>query len=131
MTKASDKARDIILARRKFFIASAMAGAALTSCDRKPDVCLDMPMETDDSARRTRPAKPQPQPSADPNVCLDMPLPEPSVCLEVPPPDPSASASASASAAAEPPRPAPRACFKALPPPPKVCLKQAAPDDEL
>lgn len=119
-------ARERILARRQFFIASALAGVAMTGC--KPEPCLDVaPVD---------PPRPERQPSAstsasttaaaDPSV-----PPEPNVCLEMPPAPPThPSATPSASATAGAPPPAPRVCLNKVPvprPSPKVCLKKMPP----
>jgi hypothetical protein len=109
--------RASILARRKFFIASALAGITAASCNNKePQVCLKVaseyepetgapepclavqPEEDKDSAVVAAPSAPAPTQTTDPEPA---PTQEPQVCLKVapPPPDPS----------------------------PKVCLRFAAP----
>jgi hypothetical protein len=91
-------ARDVILARRKFFVASALAGVAFGCSGKKPNVCLDMAQPAPETSTQPAPV-PQPtgapQPTGEPQVCLsapapclDMPPPEPTVCLDVPPPQP-------------------------------------------
>ncbi len=118
--KKRKQARDVILARRQFFIASAMAGVALGGCDRNPAVCLDVAVEPTPGSS-LGPGTPSasttvatPEPSVAPTACLDMPV-EPSICLAVPMPNDSA-------------EPAPRVCLKRAPPPPdpspKVCLRK-------
>jgi hypothetical protein len=113
--------RASILARRKFFIASALAGITAASCNNKepqvclkvmsehepdagaPQPCLDVLTEEDkDSAAPLVSAVPEPTPSAIPQPT---PSPEPKVCLKV----------------ALPPKEEPS---------PKVCLRFAAPPKE-
>ena len=126
MSKDDDDARQLILARRQFFIASALAGVSLTACDRQPQPCLDIstvpidPVPVDSSTPTATTASAHP--STAPTVCLDMPA-EPHVCLEMAMPEPSTSASA--------PKPAPRVCLrKVMPPaPPRVCLSDVDLDD--
>jgi hypothetical protein len=111
-----DSDRRAILARRKLFIASALAGLATASCDKvnpfRP--CLSMaPTTTADGGVNTgRPATAQP-------------------CLEAMPPEPD-------DAGAGPEAPAPRPCLKPVPPvdagmpsqqQPQACLKIAPPPD--
>ncbi len=118
--KSPSRDRDAILARRKFFIASALAGIAATSCDKEPKVCLNIAQPQREDAAAPMPcleALPKPQPeaqaappaSATPTASTPAPDPtkpsEPSVCLKV----------------AAPPKPAPR---------PRVCLKVAMPKDD-
>lgn len=123
--KDSD-ARALILARRQFFIASALAGVAIAGCDG-PQPCLDVaPVDppTPDPAPPTSSAASsaaKPEPSV---------VPQPAVCLEMAPvPERTAQPSATTGAA---PQPAPRVCLKKVPPPkptPKVCLKKLPPGD--
>lgn len=85
--------RELILARRQFFIASALAGVAIGCSDKKPHVCLDMaqPAPTGStSAAQPCLDVPPPTPPQQPQVCLSErpPDPEPRVCLDVPPPEP-------------------------------------------
>lgn len=122
--KKDDASRELILARRQFFIASALAGVALTGCDDRPSVCLDMPVPEPTTSEPT--ASAVPSATTTPAPCLDVPPPEPSVCLEMAMPEPSAQPS---------PAPAPRVCLKrAAPPPPspppqpRVCLERRPPD---
>ncbi len=118
--QGASRDRDAILARRKFFIASALAGIAATSCDKDPKVCLNIAQPQREDAAAPMPClepppKPQPEAQAEPTASASptasTPVPdptkppEPSVCLKV----------------AEPPKPAPR---------PRVCLKVAVPKDD-
>jgi len=59
-TRRSD--RDVILARRRLFVASAFAGLAATQCDMPPFVCLSPPPTADAGA------------ATPPTVCLAVPL---------------------------------------------------------
>jgi len=54
--------RDVILARRRLFVASAFAGLAATQCDMPPFVCLSPPPAADAGALTP------------PTVCLAVPL---------------------------------------------------------
>ncbi len=96
-------ARAIIMARRQFFITSALAGVALAGCDRKgpndvpPHVCLKTTEPDPPSTASAHPvpaaaepAPPSPSSSSSapqpvPTVCLEMP--EPTVCLNMVPVD--------------------------------------------
>lgn len=102
--KKNRESRDLILARRRFFIASALAGVAISGCDKKPTVCLDVAVPEPTTATTASASAVAPGP------CLDLPPPEPSVCLEMTMPEPSAQPSSA---------PAPRVCLE-RPPPPRV-----------
>ena len=123
---ADPKHREAILARRKYFIASALAGVALGACsDKKPHVCLEMaPPDPTGSA------SPQPEPQ----VCLSEPMPEHTVCLDVPPPQPQVCLSEpmpepTVCLEVAPPAPSPAPVPKPKQPKPQVCLDMnIAPD---
>jgi hypothetical protein len=119
--------RDAILARRRFFVASAMAGVVVAACDRAgPQVCLEqMPPPTD----------------AGPSSAPDSERP-PQPCLEIPPPvnedagsttsvEDATDAGKDAGKIEKPPQPCltPMRPRDAGPPapPPQVCLKVAPP----
>lgn len=116
MTDERDRAT--ILARRRRFLAVALAGIAVQGCDPKPRVCLkqappptvqvpeeDAGTEIDDAglieeAGTEDATTPEPEPT----VCLSPPV-EPQVCLRLkappnPPPPPPG-----------PPKPAPKVCL--------------------
>ncbi|MEZ4219482.1 MAG: hypothetical protein R3B13_01045 [Polyangiaceae bacterium] len=114
--------REAILVRRKFFVASALAGLALTACDDKagkPTVCLNVAEPVKDSGTAQPCLEPVPPPTAS-----NTEEQAPSVCLKVAmPPEPSAG-----------PAPTkPTVCLKVAPPPdeqdrdaqPRVCLRMA------
>lgn len=110
--------REAVLARRKFFIASALAGVAATSCDKGPTVCLNIAQTPPEDAAVPMPcleppASPEPHATAAPS---SDPLLEPSVCLKIAMPR-----SPDAGAKTQAPAPAPK---------PRVCLKVAAPKDD-
>ncbi|HMR09102.1 MAG TPA: hypothetical protein PKA88_25150 [Polyangiaceae bacterium] len=121
--RASEAKRDraSILARRKFFIASALAGITAASCNNKePQVCLKVMSEHEPDAGA-------PQPCLDILTAEDKDSAAPLVSA-VPEPAPSA-------LPPSPPSPEPKVCLKvALPPKdepsPKVCLRFAAPPKE-
>ena len=47
--------RDKILARRRIFVASALAGAVVTGCKKDPQVCLNVAMPTEAGATSITP----------------------------------------------------------------------------
>lgn len=115
--------KDAILARRRFFIASAVAGVVATSCDRSPMVCLEVaPVPTSPGSGGG--------------------LPPPRPCLEVlPPEDASTPASedagiGAADDAGKTSDKSPQPCLSvpaprdASAPPPQVCLKVARPKSD-
>jgi hypothetical protein len=91
--------RDAILARRRFFVASAVAGVVATACERSPMVCLEV--------------APVPASGADAG-------PPPRPCLEIPPPDDASSAATENAAGSD-------AAADATSPRPHVCLKVGVP----
>jgi hypothetical protein len=97
--------RRAILARRKFFVASAMAGIAVSGCKSEPQVCLKVATPPGPSAQPT--AGPGPTTSEDASTI------EPQVCLEVAAPDVPRETDAGPD---EPPPPEPRPCLKIAPP---------------
>lgn len=109
-----DDARDpraIILARRRIFLATALAAAVGTGCDREESP--ERPAERPDKPRR-------PKPSAatedddwpyGPNVCLKVEVVDPPKSA-TPSSSASGAPSASASQANEPAAPRPRVCLK-------------------
>jgi hypothetical protein len=109
---ADDDAKKAILARRARFIAAAMMGAGLVSCEKKsPERFYGGPTPGD-----TPPA------AADPNVCLNMaPAPEtvPAPCLSAPLPADGTSDTVDAGANDAGPSPVPAPC---LSPRPRSCL---------
>lgn len=116
---ASDRDRDAILARRKIFIASALASLAATSCD-KPQPCLSQaPVNTGTVS--------------EPQVCLKIALPPADAEPAAPsgegdagtdaPPMPCLSQTAPSVDAGKPPPPPPQPCLS-----PKVCLKPTLTD---
>ena len=124
--KTEADARQAILARRQFFIASAVAGVALAGCDDKPSVCLNVvsPDPTQDPIEDPSPT-PTPTPTASASTASSA-EPAPTVCLEMTMPDPTTA-------------PAPEVCLKIKPPPPpppgptaqpRVCLNKQIVDDD-
>lgn len=115
--------REAILARRRFFVASALAGVVAAGCDKpEPQVCLKVaPVPVDDGG-------PSPQPCLSEARPLDA---EPMPCLEVARPEPDAGDPSSVI------EPEPRVCLKVAAPPrdagpepaPRPCLKVAPKDD--
>lgn len=98
-------ARTIIMARRQFFITSALAGVALTGCDDRrvpPHVCLEIAPSPEPPPPPSSPLSPS---SSAPELVV--PSAEPAACLEfaVPPPTPAASGAPSATPSAVPQRP--------------------------
>ncbi len=113
---AARPARAIIMARRQFFITSALAGVALTSCeDRRlpPHVCLEIAPTPDPP-----PPAPTSSSSAEPELSIPTAAPTPCLELAVPPPTP---APTGAPSAAPPP----------APPQPRICLDFNALDEEV
>jgi len=122
--------REAILRRRAVFVASALAGIAISGCDSEPWACLKVPHPpTSEQSAASASASASAAPVASPPV---PPTAEPPASASGPA---SASASASASAAPRPPRPPPppRPCLnvKTPDPPPMPCLKQAPLPPEL
>ena len=118
----SDKSdRDAVLARRRLFVASAMASIAVTQtrcdnpfrpclspavrADAEPMVCLSAPPDFDASVSITRDAGSDAEGATEPQPCLS---------VAQPPPD------AGRDAAVKPPMPC-------LSPPPRVCLSPVRP----
>ncbi len=117
-------AREIILARRRIFIASAVALAV--GCDKpRPDVCLKIYVAPPPDAS-TRSA-----PSVEPQACLNIVEPSP------PPPAPTTAPSVAPTAAPTATAPAPTASAPAPQPPPaptkpprpRICLLMLDVDD--
>jgi hypothetical protein len=110
--------RDKILARRRHFVAVALAGAGLASADAcAPKVCLEpIPEPTvevpegggelpggEPSSEPVEDAGPKPPPEPPPQPCLSPEPPSPRVCLRMmQPPAPSSTAPAG---------PAPKVCL--------------------
>jgi len=119
--------RDAILARRRFFVASALASVVATGCDKVvPQPCLEVMPVAD---------------GGHPTPCLSTPMlqdaePAPMPCLEVARPPEGDAGSTFAQPPPEPPEP--QVCLRvAAPrkdagePAPRPCLKVAVPDDPL
>lgn len=99
------KDRDAILARRRFFVASAMASVVATACDRGPMVCLEVaPVPTAGSPDGGPPPRP---------------------CLEIMPPEDAGTASAEDAGAPQPCLSVPMQTDASAEP--RVCLKVALP----
>ena len=118
-----DRDRERILARRKFFIASAVAGMTMSSCD-KAQPCLNVAAPVQDSGSPPRPClKVAPQATA----VQDAGAPSPAPAASSAAPAPTAERDAKA-----PPAP-PRPCLKVAPQKPKdddkprPCLRVASP----
>ncbi|MFO0567241.1 MAG: hypothetical protein U0263_16405 [Polyangiaceae bacterium] len=116
----ADRDRETVLARRKFFVASALAGVVAAGCERPgPFVCLE-------------PAAPPPTPDGGPSEAGGSVEPPPQVCLEYAPPlreDAAAPAPSESTGSVAPPPDAapPEPCLRVAPePPPRVCLKVPA-----
>lgn len=133
--KGDGKPREIILERRKFFIASAVAGLAWSSCNRsEPQPCLSQPMvclspmpieEVDGGTRIDAGDDATANEPADAGAPANSAGVDPSGTRSV---DTSAAASGSADAGVpKPPPPAP----KPPTPVPRPCLKMAVPPDAL
>ena len=75
--------RDTILARRRLLMVSALAGLAVTSCEKASQPCLSITPVTDGGEPRPC-LKPQlrPTPSTEPDAAAPAAKP----CLEAPPP---------------------------------------------
>lgn len=109
--------RDAILARRRFFVASAMAGVVVTACDRVgPQVCLEQaPLPTDAGGSSVSPEAESP----------------PRPCLEIA--EPAREEDAGAARVEDAGQKAPQPCLSVprqprdAAPPPTVCLKVAPP----
>ncbi len=111
--------RSSILARRKFFIASALAGITAASCNTKePQVCLKTPAPTEgteEAPAETDPpdVSPTAEPTSAPSGSAPVasadppppPPPEPQVCLKVPAPSPTND------------KPKPQVCLRVAAPP--------------
>ena len=124
-------ARDIIFARRRVFLASAVAALTI-GCEKDPVVETEEDDDGSGSGRRRR---------QQPRVCLTVePLPAdggipPNACLKISRPDPEPSAAPSSSASTAPssttqaaPSSNPRPCLsQAQPPKPTVCLSPVRP----
>jgi hypothetical protein len=106
--------RQAILARRRFFVASALAGLASAQCDNPFRPCLEV------ASPPGRPDAAVAPPAATTAAgAQDAAPPQP--CLEIAPTPPDASAIA-------PPAPAPTPATPEHPP--QVCLKVAVPRDQ-
>lgn len=109
---SKEKDREAILARRKLFIASALASIAATTCEKPAQACLSPPPQSSDASTLTQ----------EPQVCLAVatstPEPPPEPCLTVAMPPPDASGDAGTDAGKQPPRVclSPRPCLKPVPP---------------
>jgi hypothetical protein len=114
-----DAARALILARRRSFIATALASVALTSCDRNPLVCLEMAVPS---------IEPTPSAAASASASAEVVTEAPRPCLDVSPPEPPDEGQSGAPSTA-PPTPTPRVCLSRRPPqpPPTVCLRRPVP----
>lgn len=102
--------RAAILARRRFFVASALAGLAGTQCDNAARPCLEVAPPPDAAA--VRPATPTTPDAA----TRAAPTPQP--CLEVAPPREDAAAAAlphkPVPTASQRPKPGPQPCLKVV-----------------
>jgi hypothetical protein len=117
VSKDSDdkKAREAILARRRFFIASALTGVTMSACDSRPAVCLSPP--------------PDPEPTdTQPQVCLSQPIPQQPDAGVTEEPDAGEAADGGVSEAPDAgDGGVPRPCLSVVQPQPSVCLKIAPP----
>jgi hypothetical protein len=106
-----DDDRGAILRRRRFFIATAMAGLAATQCDNKPKVCLNISVVEDGGTTQ-------------PTVCLSPQVIPPDAQTPVAPTTPEAGAEAATDAGLDagakhvPPMPTrPHVCLSPVRPP--------------
>jgi hypothetical protein len=110
-------AREAILARRRVFVASAVATLAF-GCDKgRPDVCLNMTIP--ENSQDVEP--PTPDPSAAPSEApsSDEPPPTPSATPSTEPATSSTASATGSSPVPPPPRPPPQ---KIKRPAPRICL---------
>jgi len=108
---SAERDRETILARRRFFVASAIASVVATGCDKvTPQPCLEPPLATD---------------AANPNVCLAYPGPRDAALPE--PTDDDAGSDASVGLAEPPDAAEPTPCLSVVRhrdggPGPRICL---------